>query len=284
MPKLILRTRYPLNNNEVVIPQNNYMSEDILGSAIELNVAKEEKVAEETKVEETKVETKTEAETLESLENLAEKADDAIPLKKYMAEKNARRDVEAKARELEAELTALRNSPLSKDEVKLDVRSLSEKHNIDEEALRDILQASYNMSKEKIKAELEREINPKLAEFETLKKDKEKQAFEAKFANHLELVLKDMPEYTELIDQNDLKTWIKSGQYSKLNLPQLIEQKYGKFVVGKKSIESGYNASRETEMPDMKNLTDKDYARLETDPEFKKEWAKGLPDRLRSYL
>lgn len=259
------------------------MSEDIFSSAMELSVA-------DTKVEETKTEalaeveeTKAEpVETLETLENLSEKTEDNIPLKKFMAEKNARRDAEAKAKELEAEISNLRNSPKSDNQIKLDVSYLSDKHGIDEEVLRDILEASYSMSKDKIKQELEQEFNPKLAEFEGMKKEKEKQVFETKFQNTLNSTLEEMPEFKDLVDTEDLKTWIRSGQYSKLSLPQLIEQKYGKFVVGKKAIENNITSGRETALPSKTDvLTDEQFLQLDTNPELKKRWAEGLEERLR---
>lgn len=251
--------------------------EEILSSSMELNV--------EPKVEESKIDTQPEpAETIEALEELSTKAEENVPLKKYMSEKNARRDAESRAKELESELTALRNSPKGEQEVKLDVRALSEKHNIDEEALRDILNASYSMTKDKVKAELEAELNPKLAEFEGMKREKEVQKFEQKFQTILSETLKEMPEYKDLVDQDDLKQWIRSGQYSKLSIPQLIEQKYGKFVTGKKTIENSYVPNREQEVPDTLNMKDEDYARLETDPAFKKKWAEDLPNRLRKYM
>lgn len=259
------------------------MPEEILNSSsVELNTEKEV-VKEEIKTEEkTPVENEPK-ETIAELETLAEKTDDAVPLKKYMAEKNAKREADAKIKELQSELARMRQAPSETDN-KVDLKSLSEKHNIDEEVLRDILNASYTMSKEKIKQELESEINPKLAEFETIKKEKQRQDFESKFDNHLSMVLKEMPEFTNLVDKEDLKAWIKSGQYSKLTLPQLIESKYGKFISGKKTIEPGYTPSRESDIPDVKNMSDEDYKRLETDPDFKKKWAEGLEERIRKFM
>lgn len=261
---------------------------DITSLSTELSVEPKESKQTESPKEETVVEAKEVAtkpeDTIEALESLSEKTEDAIPLKKYMVEKHARRDAEAKAKELEAELVKLRENPYkSNQDIKVDVKTLSEKHNIDEEVLSDILNASYNMTKEKVKEELERELSPKLAEFEQIKKEKVKNEFETKFNSLLESSIKEMPEYADLIDKDDLKTWVKSGQYSKLSLPQLIEQKYGKFVGAKKTIETSH-AAKQVDLPDVTQMTDQDYINLDKDPELKAKWKSSLEDRLRKYM
>lgn len=261
--------------------------DEILSSSVELNTEKKVETTPEVETtEETKPqEEKPQMETLESLETLSEKTDDSVPLKKYMAEKNARRDVEAKAKELEAEITKLRENPYkSNQDIKLDVKSLSDKHGIDEEVLSDILNASYNMTKEKVKAELQQELNPKLAELETIKKEKEKQDFENKFNNLVNQSLQEMPEYTDLVDKDDLKQWIKSGQYSKLTLPELIEQKYGKFVVGKKTLESSHASKQVDPIDASKPLTDEQILKLDSDPDLKKQWREGLLERAKRMI
>ena len=224
-------------------------------------------------------------ETIETLETLSEKTDDVVPLKKYMAEKNAKREAEQKAKTLEAELAKLRENPSkSSQELNLDVKTLSEKHGIDEEVLSDILSMSHKMTKEQVRQELEQEINPKLAEFEQIKKEKVQQEFEQKFNSLIDKSLTEMPEYANLVDKEDLKQWVKSGQYSKLTLPQLIEQKYSKFVVGKKTIESSH-ASKQVEMPDTsKPLSDEEYLKLDTNPELREKWAGSLLERAKRMM
>ncbi len=261
--------------------------DEILSSSVELSTEKKvEPTPEVEQPEETKPqEEQPQKETLESLETLSEKTDDSVPLKKYMAEKNAKRDVEAKVKQLEAEITKLRENPYkSNQDIKLDVKSLSEKHGIDEEVLSDILNASYTLTKEKVKAELESELNPKLAEFEQIKREKEKQDFETKFNNLVDASLNEMPEYANLVDKDDLKQWVKSGQYSKLTLPQLIEQKYGKFLVGKKTLETSYASKQVEKIDTSKPLNDDQYLKLDTDPQLRKEWSESLLERAKRML
>lgn len=266
------------------------MSNDIFSSAMELNTAPEENKVEE-KPEEVKTETEEKpepekpVETIESLEDLSEKAEETVPLKKYMVEKNSKRALEKQVQDLQTEITRLQTSGMTASEVKIDVKELAKKYDMDEDALADILQASYNMSKERITKEIEDKLTPQLAEFEGMKKEKEKQAFELKFQTALDQTLNDMPEFKDLVDKEDLKTWIRSGKYSKLSLPQLIEQKYGKFVQGKKTIENNYNPTRESAPIDIsKPLSDEEILRMDKDPELKKRWAQGLQDRLRNVL
>lgn len=225
-----------------------------------------------------------EAPTLETLETLSEKSDDAIPLKKFMAEKNARREAEAKAKELEAEITKLRENPQkTKKELSIDISSLSEKHNIDEEVLRDIVEASYSLSKDKIKQELEQEFTPRLAELDAIKQEKARNSFEQTFSSQLETTLQAMPEYSNLIDKEDLKDWIKSGKYSKLTLPQLIEEKYSKYLTGRKTTET-YTPHKEVYIPEVTKMTNEDWGQIESNPELKKKWKDSLEDRLRKFM
>ena len=220
-------------------------------------------------------------ETIEQLETLVEKADDAIPLKKYMAEKNARREAEKKAKELESEITKLRTQPQS--ETPASIKAIAEQYDINEDVLKAIVDVSRTMTKQEVREELEAELNPKLAEFEKIKQDKTRVEFENKFNTMLDETFKEMPEYKDLVDIDDLKTWVKSGKYSKLSLPQLIEQKYSKFVVGKKTLEQGHS-SREVPEVDVKNMSNEDYLKLDSDPTLREKWAGSLEDRLRKFM
>lgn len=257
------------------------MLDEILNSPVELNTDPSANPIEEIQEETPVVETKQE--TLESLEEASTTTSDAVSLKRFMNEKNARRDAETKAKELETEIARLRESGKSEKEVQVDVKSLSDKHGIDEEVLSDILNASYNLTKNKVREELEAELSPKLAEIEQIKREKEVQTFENKFESILSDAIKSMPEYKDLIDKDDVKDWVKSGKYTKLTMSELLEQKYSKFVTGKKSIESGQSV-RESVVPDVSNMTNEDYINLDKNPELKKKWAEGLEDRLRNFM
>jgi hypothetical protein len=260
------------------------MSEiDIFSSPVELNTEPSEAPVVETEAKEETL-PKVEQDTLETLESDVQQVEDRVPLKKYMSEKNARKEAETRATTLEQELQKLRDNPSKTVEtVNVDVKNLSEKHGIDEEVLRDILSASYTLTEQKVREKIEQEFNPKLKEFEDIKRDQIKKEFENKFENILQTTLRDMPEYADIIDKDDIKDWIRSGKYSKLTMPQLIENKYSKFVPGKKTLESGHS-SKEVSVPDTNNMTNDDYAKLDTDPELRKKWASGLEDRLRNVM
>ncbi len=267
MPKLIMSTDNS-SGAEINVPEGF-----IVDDGLQADTQPEQTVVESVN--------KTPKETLEHLETLSEKTDDAIPLKKYMAEKNAKREAENKVKELQAELEKARSAP--KSQTLANIKAISEEYDINEDVLNAILNASYTMTKEKVREELEAEFSPKLAEFESIKRENSQKDFETKFNGMLSNTLAEMPEYKDLVDADDLKQWVKSGNYSKLSLPQLIEQKYGKFVQGKKTIEQGHSA-KEVEVADVSNMTDADYMKLDSDPALKEKWAKSLPDRLRSIL
>lgn len=222
-------------------------------------------------------------ETLDSIAKLADKrTDESVPLRKYMDEKKAHKETEARAKELEAELEAIRNQPKSK-ETAYDVKALSDKHGIDEEVLSDILNASYTMTKQKVREELESELSPKLAKLDAIENDKKAQDFNTKFENMVAETLNELPEYAGIIDKDDLKDWVLSGKYSKLSMAQLVEQKYSKFVTGKKTLESS-NPSREQTTVDINNLTEADWARMDSDPSLRKQYNDNFEDRMKLLL
>lgn len=254
---------------------------DIIGSSVELNT--ETGAAPEEVVEET-IEEQRKHESIESLESAGEKADDRVPLRKYMEEKKARQEIEERAQSLAQELERVRVSGNQGNDTNFDLSYLSQKHNIDEDVLRDIVNATYSITKDSVRAELEQDIAPALSELNSIKREKEQQKFESQFNKLLNESLEEMPEYSSLVDKDDLKEWIKSGKYSKLTMPQLIEQKYGKFVGAKKTIDGGYTASRETTIPDPSNMTDKDWVEIENNQELKKKWQGSLEDRLRKFM
>jgi hypothetical protein len=220
-----------------------------------------------------------------SIEDLAgplpETKSDAIPLKKYMSEKNARKEAEAQVKDLQkAILDNANDKALDSDAI----RELSQKHDISEEALRDLIKVSSNATRAQVKKEIEDELSPQIQELETAKAERAQRDWNKKFNTAVSNTLTDMPEFTELVDKDDIKDWVQSGKYSKLTLPQLIEQKYGKYVKGKKSMDGDYAPAREHEIPDVHNMTDGDYANLDKDPALKAKWKEGLEDRLRHIM
>lgn len=221
--------------------------------------------------------------TLDSIAKLAERNDESVPLRKYMDEKKARKEVETRAKELEAEIEALRNKPKGLEKTVYDVKALSDKHGIDEEVLSDILNASYTMNSEKIRKELENELSPKLAKLDEIENANKTNDFNVKFESIIAETLNELPEYANIIDKNDLRDWVLSGKYSKLSMAQLVEQKYGKFVQGKKTLETS-NPSKEATQVDISNLTDEDWNRMNNDPELRKKYSENFGDRLKSLL
>lgn len=253
---------------------------DILGSSVELST---EPVA-ATEPTEPEKEPVKEYEPIESLSEIVEKADDRVPLKKYMEEKRARQELEEQAQTLAQELERVRNSGIQGYDTNFDVDYLSQKHNIDADVLRDIINATSAITSEAVRAKVNEEIAPALSELTGIKREKEQKKFDDQFNKILSESIEDMPEYKDLIDKDDLKEWIRSGKYSKLTMPQLIEQKYGKFVGAKKTIDGGYTPGRESSIPDPTNMTDEDWVNIDKNPDLKKKWQGSLEDRLRKFM
>lgn len=256
------------------------------------NRSPEEKKSEEAVAPEVKEETKAPAEVKPepkdevTLGELAsepkENKADSIPLKKYMDEKNARRQAEARVKELQ---DAIDEASGDNTLDKAGIKELSDKHGISESVVKDLVKMSAQATRAQVKAEIEEELSPQMEEIEKSKAEKAQAEFDAKLGGAIDAVLKDSPEFADVVDREDIKSWIQSGKYSKLTLTQLVEQKYGKFVTGKKKpIEDDYTPDRTGDLPDTSKMTDEDYLRLDKDPALREKWAKDLPNRLRGVL
>lgn len=270
------------------MPKLIHMSDqmDITSLSVELNA---DPGSSPESVEETKTDAPIkEHKSIEELEEIVEKTDDHVPLKKFMEEKKARKEAEeraARAEQLAQEIEAERAHSRTRGTSNGTISDLAEKYDVSEEFIQDMLNVSYAVNREAIRKEIDEEYSPRLAEIDKIKSKEQQQQFDKQFNDLLNESLSDMPEFKDIIDKDDLKTWIKSGKYSKLTLPQLIEEKYGKFVApGKKSLDSGYVQSREQNVPEPSNMTDQDWVNIENNPELKKKWQGSLEDRLRKYM
>ncbi len=220
----------------------------------------------------------------EALEAEPKKDDDRVPLNKYMEEKRARRDAEAQAETLQAEISKLKvagmsgNMPIT--EVNEQLRKLAEEHNVDETFLTKLVSTVRTATKSEIKEELEKDYNPKLAKLEQERKlEQAEKKFDAIFSKSL----KDMPEYDGVVNKEVIKALAFNPANGKKTLPQIIEEAYGSAIQGRKSIESSH-PSREAETPNIVNPTKEDWEKIEADPKAKEDWSKSTEQTLRQFM
>lgn len=115
--------------------------------------------------------------------------------------------------------------------VSADIDSIADEYGVD----KGFLNKLKTSMREEFSAELEERVSEKLKPIEQAELQKEE---DKKFNTLYSQSLERMPEYANIIDKEGLKILALSGKYKDISLPQLIEQLYGKTIVGRKSIET----------------------------------------------
>lgn len=144
-----------------------------------------------------------------------------VPMARLNKEINRRKELEREIAELKA------NPPKSAVEINASIKQLAEEHNVDPEFL-DKFAAS-------VRSQLEDSFDERLRPLTEKKQAKER---EDKFTNLYNKTLAEMPEFGEVVNGEVIKQLAFNPANANKTLPQLLEETYGKFVVGKKSIET----------------------------------------------
>lgn len=245
-------------------------------------MAEETKPITQTDTAETKVETKEEVKTETAPETVGEIQKDeqekpTVGLDKYLDEKSARKDAEARADVLAQEIEALKNDPAkSKVEVEQDIAELAKAHNIDEEFLQKLATSVHAKAKKELEAEFLPKINKVNAENAADKVEK-------KFSTLFEKTLDELPEYKGVVNRDVVKKLALDPTNAKKTLPQILEEAYGNAVTGKKTMETGATGAK-TEKIDFSKVTSSDLDRINADPALKKEHNAYMEQEVRKYL
>ena len=169
-------------------------------------------------------------------------------------------------KELETEVAALKEQLAGKSQGQIDksIQELAAEHNVDPEFL-DKFAAN-------VRSQLEQSFEEKLRPIT----DKEKAlARDAKFAEVYNKTLGEMPEFKDVADMSVIKQLALNPANAGKTFPELMEETYGRFVQGKRSIEStvprGGNAPGALDY--AKAQKDKAYfAEVMSDPKLKAEY------------
>lgn len=247
-------------------------------------------MAEEAKGEgEPKIPEEKGGETLESIQKEGEgagngpepekKTDEHVPLAKYMEEKKGRKDAEAREAKLAEDMATLKNSMvhMTVEGVNAEVAKLAKEHDASPELIAQIISMARNVSKDEIKAELQKDFDSKLAPIE---QERRREGMEKKFNDLYTKTLKEMPEYADIVNVEAIKALAFNPANAKKTLPQIIEEVYGNSVKGRKTLETT-RSNRESEAPDFQNPTAEDFKKMENDPVAKEKWSKSAEDQIR---
>lgn len=227
------------------------------------NTEVEAKEPEETPLEEPKPKTIEEA--------LDDKRDESVPLAKFL-------DIKKEKKALEKEIADLKSRAEQgekKSELSADLNAIADKYDVDPKFLEDLTSVIYS----KAKGEAEETLNSKLKPLEAKEKAEK---IDKLFNENYERVIEEMPEYSEVVNKNVIKELSLLPQNSKKTFQQIIEETYGKTVSGKKTLEPTTPRGGKNVSIDHSRMNDpKYYAEVMANPDLKKEYNKGLADRLR---
>ena len=184
---------------------------------------------------------------------------ESVPMARLNKEITRRKELEAKVASLEAKASSMSDRQIDKS-----IQELAAEHNVDPEFL-DKFAAS-------VRSQLEQSFDEKLRPIT----DKEKAvARDAKFTEVYNKTLGEMPEFKDVADMSVIRQLALNPANATKTFPELMEETYGRFVQGKRSIEStvprGGNAPAALDYAKASN--DKAYFKeVMADPKLKAEY------------
>lgn len=228
----------------------------------QITPAEEVKQTEQEVVEET-IETPSEP-TIENITN--QKESENVPLKTFL-------EVKKEKKELEKEIATLKNSIKSgatKSEVKADLKSIADKYDVDPNFLNELSSTIYAQAK----AEAENAIKPVLEE-------KNKEKLDKVLSDHLDKALEAMPEYSNVVNKEVVKSLAQLPQNKNKTFQQIIEETYGNSVSGRKTMETSTPRGGKDVGINWDKVNDPQYFKeIMANPELKKQYNEGLVSRI----
>lgn len=187
----------------------------------------------------------------ESSERGEEKATVGLP--KYMEEKKARQSLEKEVARLN---DLIKNGGSSKEDIAEDIEALTKEYEeVDPVFLDKLVRTIEARAEKKFKGELDEAVKP-------LRESIEEKRISEAFATHFDRAMQAMPEYKNIVDPNVIKTLSLDPENEDKTFSELIEETYGKFVTGKKTMEE------KTQPGGGKEPESVDFAKARKDPEY----------------
>lgn len=147
---------------------------------------------------------------------------ESVPMARLNKEITRRKELEAKVADLESKASSMSDRQIDKS-----IQDLAAEHNVDPDFL-DKFATS-------VRSQLEQSFEEKLRPL--TEKDKATER-DAKFNEFYNKTLADMPEFKDVADMSVIKQLALNPSNANKTFPQLMEETYGRFVQGKRSIES----------------------------------------------
>lgn len=230
-------------------------------------------------VEKLPVEAKTIQQIAEEVAPTGDKkpeGEDKVPLATFLDVKKDAKRLEKQVAELQAQISS---GDFSKKEVSASIEAMAEKFDVDPAFMSEFRQtilAEVTAEAEKKAGEILKPILERDADL--TKKEREAQ-IEKAFRKHYGEALERMPEFNEIADADTIKALSLLPQNANKTFAQLIEDTYGKAIVGKRTIEpTKPNGGKEpTSLDFEKARADTEYFKqVMANPQLKAEYNKKM--------
>lgn len=129
----------------------------------------------------------------------------------------------------------------------------------------------------------EPEVKKLAQKLEQLEGDKKREQLEAKFMQHFNKTLEDFPEYKDVVNVDVIKKLAFDPANSTKTYKQLLDETYGKSLVGRRTIETTTprGGAKDTKVDIERAKTDAAYRHeVLADPELRKQYNESLTDRI----
>lgn len=199
-----------------------------------------------------------------------------VPESAFLKEKKDRKAAEKALADLKASI----EGGATTTEVSDDIASIAEEHNIDPKFLKQLAGAIEKTAERKAQEKIDATIKP-------IEARERAEKVEKVFATHFDKAMAEMPEYTEIVNREVIKTLSLDPANQDKTFQQLIEETYGRSLGGKRTFETTTPRGGKTNGPVDFARASKDSKYLEevlANPETKAEYNKGLTDRLSTHL
>jgi|GEM_PF-1145698 len=186
--------------------------------------------------------------------------------------------------EMKKDLKKLQDSidkgDMSKPEISEDIAALSEKHDVDESFLAELISTIESKTKKELESELAAKFAP-IQEAERAKK------IDEAFTKHFSKAMETMPEFEGIVKKEVIKNLSLNQANANKTFAEIIEETYGHLIEGRSTIAPKAPGARknDSEIDMLRMNTDSTYYQeIMDDPVRKKKYNEGLTGRLSSAI
>jgi len=174
------------------------------------------------------------------------------------------------------ELRRLMEEGSSKKEISSEITSLAEEHNVDPDFLQKLVKLTESQTEAKLEERFESKLKP-ITEKERLNE------IDKRFTLNFDKTLEQMPEYKDIADKSIIKTLTLDPANSNKTFGKILEEVYGKFITGKKTLEPTSARVEQIDIIDLKRAkVDSGYFdQIMKDPQLKAKYNEGLAQRIK---